>query len=205
MTGSSVNIMNQYVTGATIKALREKMNMTQQQLADILGVSDKSVSKWETGRSYPDISLLEPLADAFAVSVSELISGNAVSNTNISANMMKAKLYVCPVCGNVIQSVGEAVVSCHGILLTPEEAEEEDDRHRMTVETVEDEYYVEIDHEMTKEHYISFIAAVSADRIQLVRLYPEGNAQARFKKSLVKKFYYFCNHDGLYCRKVSCR
>jgi len=194
--------MDQYVTGTTIKALREKSNMTQLRLADILGVSDKSVSKWETGKGYPDISLLQPLADAFSISVSELLSGNTINNTNISANMLRAKLYICPICGNVIQSIGEAAVSCHGIMLTPAETEEEDDKHQMSVEIVEDEYYVEINHDMTKDHYISFIAAVSGDRIQLVKLYPEGNAQARFKKSLVKRFYYYCNRDGLFCHNV---
>jgi len=195
-------IMDQYITGTTIKTLREKMGMTQLQLADILGVSDKSVSKWETGKGYPDISLLKPIADAFSVSVSELLSGYAVSNTNISANMMRAKLYICPICGNVIASIGEAAVSCHGIQLSPAEAEEADDKHLLSVEVIDDEYFVHIDHDMSKEHYISFIMAVGADRIQMVKLYPEGSAEARFKRSLVKKFYFYCNHDGLFLHKV---
>ena len=67
--------MNQYVTGTTIKELREKNKITQVQLAEKLGVSDKTVSKWETGKGYPDITLLEPIADALRVSVAELITG----------------------------------------------------------------------------------------------------------------------------------
>lgn len=59
--------MNQYVTGTTIKELREKNKITQVQLAEKLGVSDKTVSKWETGKGYPDITLLEPIADALRV------------------------------------------------------------------------------------------------------------------------------------------
>lgn len=70
--------MNQYVTGTTIKELREKNKITQVQLAEKLGVSDKTVSKWETGKGYPDITLLEPIADALRVSVAELITGNPV-------------------------------------------------------------------------------------------------------------------------------
>lgn len=190
--------MNQYVTGAVIKDLREKNRMTQFQLAEKLGVSDKTVSKWETGKGYPDITLLEPIAEVFRVSVTELISGNTIYNANVSANMMKSKLYVCPLCGNVIHSMGEAAVHCHGLLLTPLEAETPDERHMVFVERVEDEYYVRIDHNMTKEHYISFMAAVSSDEMQLVKLYPEGNAEARFKIRGVRRIYFYCNRDGLF-------
>ena len=194
--------MNQYVTGAVIKELREKNRLTQLQLADRLGVSDKAISKWETGRGYPDITLLEPIAEVFHVSVTELISGATVKNANVASNMMKSHFYVCPVCGNVVHSMGEAVISCHGIQLTPEEAEVADERHAIAIEQVEDEYFVSIDHEMTKQHHISFIAAVSPDRIQLVKLYPEGNAEARFKRSSVRKLYFFCNRDGLFEKDV---
>lgn len=190
--------MNQYVTGAVIKDLREKNRMTQLQLAEKLGVSDKTVSKWETGKGYPDITLLEPIAEVFRVSVTELISGNTIYNANVSANMMKSKLYVCPLCGNVIHSMGEAAVHCHGLLLTPLEAETPDERHMVFVERIEDEYYVRIDHSMTKEHYISFMAAVSSDEIQLVKLYPEGNAEARFKIRGVRRLFFYCNRDGLF-------
>ena len=67
--------LTQYVTGASIKRLRERRGLTQQQLADKMTVSDKTVSKWETGRGYPDISLVEPLAAALGVSIIELFSG----------------------------------------------------------------------------------------------------------------------------------
>lgn len=190
--------MNQYVTGTVIKQLREKNKMTQLQLAEKLGVSDKTVSKWETAKGYPDITLLEPIADAFSISVTELISGNTVQNSNVSANMTKSKFYVCPICGNVIHSMGEAVINCHGVLMTAAEPEETDENHKISIERIEDEYYVQIEHEMTKNHYISFIAAVSSDRIQMVKLYPEGNAEARFKISGVKRILFYCNRDGMF-------
>ncbi len=190
--------MNQYVTGAVIKDLREKNKITQSQLADILGVSDKAISKWETGRGYPDITLLEPIAEAFHVSVTELISGTTVSNVNVSANMLRSMFYVCPVCGNVIHSMGRAVVSCHGVMLSPEEAEPSDESHKFFVERVDDEYYVRIEHEMTKTHYISFIAALSSEGLQMVKLYPEGAAEARFRIAGVRKFFFYCNKDGLF-------
>ena len=190
--------MNQYVTGTVIRELREKNKMTQLQLAEKLGVSDKTVSKWETAKGYPDITLLEPIAEVFKISVTELISGNTVHNANVSANMLRSKFYVCPVCGNVIHSMGEAAIHCHGILLTPLEAEPADERHMLSIERVEDEYYVRIDHSMTKEHYISFVAAASSDQMQMVKLYPEGNAEARFKIRRVRKIFYCCNRDGLF-------
>lgn len=193
-----VKKMNQYVTGAVIKELREKNNVTQLQLADKLGVSDKTISKWETGKGYPDITLLEPIANALSVSVTELLSGNAVYNSNVSANILRAKFYVCPVCGNIIHGMGESVIHCHGVLLQPEEVEETDEDHKISIERVEDEYYVQIEHAMTKNHYISFIAAVSSDRMQIVKLYPEGDAQARFKNDGVKKFFFYCNRSGLF-------
>ena len=120
--------MNQYVTGAVIKELREKNNLTQSELATILSVSDKAVSKWETAKGYPDISLLEPIANAFGISITELLSGNAITNMNVSANMLRSKFYVCPVCGNVIHSMGEMTICCHGVQLLPEQAELSDEK-----------------------------------------------------------------------------
>ena len=190
--------MNQYVTGAVIKELREKNKMTQLQLADKLGVSDKTVSKWETGKGYPDITLLESIADVFSVSVTELISGNTVQNSNVSANVLKSKFYICPICGNVIHSMGEAVIHCHGVLMTVAEPEETDEHHKMFIERVEDEYYVRIEHDMKKNHYISFVAAQSSNSLQMVKLYPEGNAETRFKIDGVKKILFYCNRDGLF-------
>ena len=121
--------MNQYVTGSMIKRLREGRNMTQSQLAEKIMVSSKTVSKWESGRGYPDISLIEPLASALGVSIIELFSGANVVNTNRAASMLQMKIHVCPICGNLIQSTGEAVVSCCGIVLPALEAEPEDDGH----------------------------------------------------------------------------
>lgn len=194
--------MDNYVTGAAIKRLREKKEMTQAELADKIGVTAKAVSKWETAKGLPDISLIEPLAAALGASVTELMSGETVVNGNVSANMLRAKLYVCPVCGNVIHSVGEAAISCCGVSLPPLEAEETDVTHQISVETVEHEYYVTVYHEMTKEHYISFIAYVTSDRFELVKLYPEGNAETRFARRGRGFIYYCCNRHGLMKKKI---
>lgn len=194
--------MNQYVTGAMIKQLRENKHLTQAELADMLHVSDKTVSKWENGKGYPDIALLDPIARVFGISVAELLSGRIINNVNVSANMMRSYFYVCPVCGNVLHTMGEAAISCHGVALTPAQAEPSDEAHRIRIDVVEDEYFVSIEHAMTKQHYISFMAALSPDRIQMVKLYPEGNAEARFQLRGVKQILFYCNQDGLFCADV---
>ena len=173
--------MNTYVTGNTIKQLRESRKLTQAELAGNIGVSSKTVSKWETGKGLPDISLLQPLAQALGISVIELMSGEQITNRNVSANLLRGKFYICPICGNALHSLGSAVVSCCGITLPPLEAEEADEEHGITVENVEDEHFITVHHPMTKEHFISFLAFVTCDRIQLVKLYPEGNAQTRMQ------------------------
>lgn len=192
--------MNTYVTGSTIRLLRESKNMTQAELAHTLAVSAKTISKWETAKGLPDISLLEPLAAALGVSVLELMQGEPVINRNRAANLLRSKLYVCPVCGNVLHSTGQAVVSCCGVALPAQnisEAENADENHQLTVERVEDELFVTIHHPMTKEHYISFIAYLTGDKFQLVKLYPEGNATCRFPLRGKGVLYFYCNRHGL--------
>ena len=194
--------MDKYITGAVIRKLRESKKITQEELAERIHVSSKAVSKWETGQGFPDISLLEPLASALDISVIELLSGEDIQNRNRSSNMMKCRFYVCPVCGNVIQATGEVVVSCCGITLPVLDSETADADHMIHVEIVEDEYYITIDHPMNKEHYISFLAAVSDYRVQFVKMYPEGNAAARFKMDYVKYIYAYCSHHELFKQKI---
>lgn len=194
--------MDTYITGATIKMLRERQNMTQSDLAERIGVSNKAVSKWETGKGLPDLSLLQPLAQALGVSVIELMNGRQIANRNTSANLLRSKFYVCPICGNVIHCNGEAVVSCCGVTLPVLEAEEPDESHGICIENVEDEHFITVEHPMTKGHYISFLAFVTTDRVQMVKLYPEGNAQTRLQLRGRGFLYFYCNQHGLYQQKV---
>lgn len=189
--------MNNYITGKIIKELREKQRLTQVELAEIIGVSDKTISKWETGNGLPDIALIEPLSKALKVSVIEFMNGEYITNKNISGNMLKSKFYVCPVCGNIIHSMGENINSCCGINLPVLEAELENDKHIINCETVENENFISINHDMSKEHYISFIAYVTVDRCEIMKLYPEQNAEVRFLKRGKGIIYAYCNKDGL--------
>ena len=194
--------MNTYVTGTTIKQLREKRNMTQAELAEKIDVSSKTISKWETGKGLPDISLLQPLSQALGISVIELMNGEHIINKNISANMLRSKFYVCPICGNAIHTLGNAVVSCCGIMLPALEAEDADEDHTITIKNVEDEHFLTVCHPMTKQHYISFVAFVTSDRFQMVKLYPEGNAQTRLQLRGMGYLYYYCNQHGLFRKKI---
>ena len=190
--------MDRYVTGAMIRRLRESRGITQLTLAERLNVSDKAVSKWETGRGYPDITLIEPLAHALGVSVIELFSGEDVTNANRAFHMPRLRFYVCPICGNILLSAGEAVVSCCGLTLPPLEAEPADAAHAVRVERIEDEYFVTVVHEMSKTHAVSFLAAVRDDGVELRKLYPEGSACARLRMEGVRSLYCFCNRHGLF-------
>ena len=194
--------MNNYVTGGAIKSLREQRNLTQAELADKIGVSSKTVSKWETAKGLPDITLLQPLAAALGVSVIELMNGEPIANQNVSGNMLRSKFYVCPLCGNIIHTTGAALVGCCGITLPALEAEEPDEDHGVTIEHVEDEHFITVPHPMTKGHYISFIASVTSDRLQMVKLYPEGNPETRLQLRGRGYLYYYCNQHGLFKKKI---
>ena len=165
--------MDQYITASAIRTLREARGLTQKQLADALAVSDKTVSKWECGRGLPDITLLEPLAAALGVSLTELVSGRLLSNHNRAGSVLRAKFYVCPVCGNVIWALGQGAFGCCGITLPPLEAEPGDEAHAVTVTEVENEWYITMAHPMTKQHFISFFACVTPDTVIIKKLYPE--------------------------------
>ena len=194
--------MNTYVTSATIKQLREKQHLTQAELAQRIGVSSKTISKWETAKGLPDVSLLQPLAQALGISLIELMNGEHIINKNISANMLRCKFYVCPVCGNIVHSTGDSVISCCGITLPALESEDADVDHTVCIESVEDEHFITINHPMTKQHNISFVAFVTSDRIQMVKLYPEGNAETRLQLRGFGFLYWYCNQHGLFKKKA---
>lgn len=187
-----------YVSGKTIKELREKKKYTQKQLAHLLQISDKTVSKWETDRGLPDVSLITGLAEVLGVSVAELLMGEVIENDNPSANIKKLNFYICPICGNVIQSIGIGSYSCCGVQLPVATVEENDVEHEIFVEDIDGEYYVHMNHSMSKTHYISFVALVTSNRVELVRLYPEQNVECRLAKRGHGYLYIYCNKHGLY-------
>ena len=116
--------------------------------------------------------------------------------------MKKIKFYVCPQCGNLLTSTGEADISCCGKrveALVPMKADEE---HRLTIEPVEDELYITSPHSMRKDHYLTFVAYVTGDKIFLAKQYPEWDMQFCFHKYAHGKLYFHCSKDGLYYQLI---
>lgn len=187
-----------YITGKTIKELREKRRITQRELAESINVSDKAVSKWETGKGLPDIAIIEELSKALGVSIAELLTGDLRENENTSGNMKKIHFYVCPVCGNIITSVGRGSFSCCGITLPEQEPEKCDENHRIFLETIDNEYHVSMKHPMNKKHYVSFAAYITSDNLEIVKLYPEQDISVRFRKKGHGMICVYCNRHGMY-------
>lgn len=178
--------------------LRRRSGMSQQEVAATIGVTRQTVSNWESGRGLPDISLIESLAAALGVSVAELLTGDVRQNANRAGNMLRSRFYVCPICGNVVHALGEGSFSCCGSQLISQEAEEPDEHHNATVTYLDGSWHVLIDHPMTKQHYISFIAYVTSGGIQLAKLYPEQEAEVRIPANGSGYLYFFCNQHGLF-------
>lgn len=189
--------------GKLLCDLRKAKGMTQKQVAEKLGIVPKTVSKWETGHGFPDVSTLSALADILGVSERILLSGDLVQNMEEVGNMKRTKFYVCPYCGSSVQGTGECQILCCGKPLEHLKVKTADIEHTVKVSEIENDFYIEFEHEMTKEHYISFVSYVTFDRVLTIRLYPEQNAEVRFPKMYGGKLYYFCNKHGLFEYKGS--
>lgn len=191
--------------GNLVLQRRKDMGMTQRQLADAMQISDKTISKWERGLGCPDVSLLSELSRLLGVNIERILSGELDPKEAEGGNMKQIKFYVCPNCGNIMTSVGEADISCCGRTLIPLAARAVDEEHNVSIEAVEDEDFITFEHDMTKAHYISFVAYVSYDRVLLVKLYPEQNGELRIPRMRGGKLYLYCSQHGLMMRAGNTR
>ena len=185
-------------TGKLIAQLRKEKGLTQKAVAQGLGVCSKTVSKWETGHGFPDVSLISGLSEILGVDISKLLEGEMPKIKQEAGNVKRTKFYVCEKCGNILTSIGSAEIVCCGRKLAPLVAKEADSAHRMNVERIEDDYYITFSHPMTKEHYISFFSYVRFDRVLTVKLYPEQGGEVRFPVMRGGKMYYYCSNHGLF-------
>lgn len=184
--------------GELIRALRIEKCMTQLQLANAIHVSDKTISKWERGLGCPEVSLLGSLSQALEVNLESMLLGDLGPNGADGGNMKRVKFYVCPNCGNILTATGDAELSCCGRKLTALVEKMAQGEHQLRVEPMDDEYYVTFPHEMSKTHYLNFIAYVGYDRMLLVRLYPEQGSELRIPQLRGGKLYFSCNKHGLF-------
>ncbi|MEA5040004.1 MAG: helix-turn-helix domain-containing protein [Clostridiaceae bacterium] len=187
--------------GALIARLRKEKGLTQRQLGDAMNISDKTVSKWERGLGCPDVSLLRELSAALGVDLEKLLEGALSPNRADSGNLNRVRFYVCPTCGGVVFASGGASVSCCGRKLQPLHAEAAEGEHRPSVAYLDDELYITFPHEMRKEHYLSFAAWVTGERVYLVRLYPEQEAALHLPRMHLGKLYFYCTNHGLFVSK----
>ena len=194
--------MDQVKTGALIRALRQRENMTQSALARRLGVSDKAVSKWERGCGAPDIALLPPLAQALHVDAEALLRGELAENRRTNGNMNRLRFYICPVCGNLLFSTDDAQPRCCGKRLVPETVQAPDAENDVTVEESDGEWYVMSDHVMHREHFISFAAFLTGDTLLVRKLYPEWGMEMRLPLFREGTLLWYCTQHGLFSKQV---
>ena len=173
------------------------MGITQKELAERINVSDKAVSKWETGGGCPDLSLLTELSEFFGIDIETLLTGEIDKNEKEKGNMKKLKFYICSNCGNIITATSEASVSCCGNKLSAPEPRQAADNERLTVRDTGGEWYITTDHEMTKEHHISFIAYQSDSSLMLFKQYPEWNLQFNLPMYRTGRLMWYCTKCGL--------
>ena len=185
-------------TGQLIRQLRLERGMTQQQLADKLNISPKTVSKWECGLGCPDVSLLGALAASLGVQAETLLQGDLAEGSPVSGNMRKLNFYVCPVCGSISTSTGRVQLSCCGKVLAPLTAQKAAPEDKLKLEQVEDEWFVTSEHPMTKECYISFLALATGESVQLIKQYPEWDLQARLPRKRHGTLYWYSTEQGLF-------
>lgn len=190
--------MDQIKTGRLIRALREQKGLTQKELAEAIGIGNKAVSKWERGLGCPDVSLLPELSKVLGVGLETLLSGEIDANDQERGNMKKLKFYVCPDCGNLITTTSEANVSCCGRTLLPIEPQKAEGENKLSVEKIDDSWYVSSPHPMTKGHYVSFTALLTGDTLFLRRLYPEWDFQTRIPCFGHGILLWYCTQHGLF-------
>lgn len=188
--------------GKLIHSLRKEQQLTQQQLADRMNISDKAISKWERGLGCPDVSLLPELSGIFGVNLEELLSGELNANDLVGGNMKKLQFYVCPNCGNLLTATAGAAVSCCGKTLKPLVPQKAEETEKLSVEVIENDYFITTDHEMTKEHYIAFVALLTGDSIMLRKQYPEWNMQTNIPCFAHGMLVWYCTRHGLFYQTI---
>lgn len=190
--------MNYQKIGDTIRRLRLEKQLTQCALAENLGLSCKTISKWERGLGCPDVSILQSLSTALDVDLSALLQGELCQNPVDFGNLRRLQFYRCPLCGSIATSLGGATLSCCGRVLSPLVPRPADADHALDVSPMDGELLVRFSHPMEKSHSLQFIAAVGYDRFVLTRLYPEQGSELRMPRLPGGVFYVCCGAHGLF-------
>jgi DNA-binding XRE family transcriptional regulator len=183
--------------GKLIAELRKERKLTQKNIADALGIQGKTVSKWECGAGCPDLSLWQELSTILGADMSQLMEGEITANKLDTGNLKRTRFYVCPCCGNVLFSTGSASIFCCGKKLEPLASNKTEDKPEITIEKIDYENYITVDHPMTKENYLAFAALITGDKIYFNRLYPEQAPSFRCPQIPRAKLFIYSASRGL--------
>lgn len=194
--------MDQTKIGNLIYKLRKERKLTQLQLAEKMHISDKTISKWERGVGCPDVALLTELSHIFGVDLEKLLAGDLEEKDVTGGNMKKTAFYICPNCGNVITAMVDTGVSCCGKKLQAVQPKKATEDEKLSVEIIENDYFISSDHEMSREHYISFVALLTGDTVMLRKQYPEWNLQLRIPAFAHGKLIWYCTQHGLFYQYI---
>ena len=193
--------MDQTRTGERIRAARLQKGLTQLALARLLHVSDKAVSKWERGRGCPDLSTLPLLADVLGLDLTTLFTEEEETGMR-NGNLKKLKVFVCPVCGNVLFALDEAQIHCCGQRLSPLQPQKAAPEERLHALRMDEGWFLSSPHEMTKEHYISFVALLTGDMLIVKKQYPEWGLETRLPDVPRGILLWYCTQHGLFSQML---
>lgn len=121
----------------------------------------------------------------------------SAENQNVSANCRRSVFHVCPSCKNIVWSMGEATVNCCGNVLQPLAALRNDGALKAAVEVADGCQRIHVDHPMSKDDHLLFIACVGDDLVRIKRLYPEQEARAEFPLQGPSQVYVYGTDCGL--------
>lgn len=194
--------MDNVKIGQLIYRLRKEKQLTQLQLANQMNISDKTISKWERGLGCPELSLLTDLSEIFNVDLEKFLSGELNTNEVLGGNMKNLNFYICPTCGNMLTSMADTSISCCGKKLRAIEPQKANEYEKLSVEIIENDFFITSEDQMTKEHHIAFVALLTGDSIMLRKQYPEWGLQVRIPVFAHGKLLWYCTNHGLFYQEI---
>lgn len=190
--------MNLTEFGSFIRTRRRELGISQQALADMLGLSAKAVSKWECGKGFPDVDNLPLLARALEVDIKALLAADAEDAQAVSENLRNLQFYICPVCGRFHMAMKGAQITCCRLILKAAAAQKADDAHAVSITENDGDWYLESEHPMEKGHYLSFGAFLNTDTCIFKKCYPQWDFRVRIPKIGHGIFLWYCTEHGLF-------
>lgn len=192
--------MDALKTGTIIRARRKELGYTQKALAELLFLEPKTISKWETGKGFPDISHISKLSEILGLEATKIIEGEIKKKTKDSGNLKRMSFYLCPECNNLLWSTSSATIFCCAEKLAPLSISE--GKLEADISIIDGSYYLSIKHEMTKENYILFVALQKDDTLTMKRLYPEGEASVTLPRTIRGNLYIGNSKGELFSFKI---